>query len=80
VNDVRDDPDYQVTPDTVDVRSELVVPLTVEGALWGALNLEELAEDAFDDDDAQLVSILANQVGAAIRAAQLAQRVEALAG
>jgi diguanylate cyclase (GGDEF)-like protein/PAS domain S-box-containing protein len=79
VNDVRADPDYQVTPETVDVRSELVVPLTVEGALWGAINLEELVEDAFDDDDAQLVSILANQVAAAIRAAQLVQRVEALA-
>jgi GAF domain-containing protein len=59
------------------VRSELVAPLLVEGAVWGAINLEELVEDAFDDEDAQLLSILANQVAAAIRSAQLVLRVGA---
>jgi GAF domain-containing protein len=59
------------------VRSELVAPLLVEGSVWGAINLEELVEDAFDDEDAQLLSILANQVAAAIRSAQLMQRVGA---
>jgi diguanylate cyclase (GGDEF)-like protein/PAS domain S-box-containing protein len=77
VNDVHGDPDYVVTPETADVRSELVAPLLVEGSLWGAINLEELVEDAFDDEDAQLLSILANQVAAAIRSAQLVQRVGA---
>jgi diguanylate cyclase (GGDEF)-like protein/PAS domain S-box-containing protein len=71
VNDVRISPDYQSTPETADVRSELVAPLMVEGAVWGALNLEELVENAFDDEDAQLLCILANQVAAAIRSAQL---------
>jgi diguanylate cyclase (GGDEF)-like protein/PAS domain S-box-containing protein len=75
VNDVRQDPDYAVTPETADVRSELVAPLMVEGEVWGALNLEELVEDAFDDQDSQLLCILANQVAAAIRSAQLVQRV-----
>jgi GAF domain-containing protein len=59
------------------VRSELVAPLLVEGSAWGAINLEELVEDAFDDEDAQLLSILANQVAAAIRSVQLVQRVAA---
>jgi GAF domain-containing protein len=77
VNDVHADPDYAVTPETIDVRSELVAPLIVEGDVWGAINLEELVEDAFDDEDAQLLSILANQVAAAIRSAQLVQRVGA---
>jgi diguanylate cyclase (GGDEF)-like protein/PAS domain S-box-containing protein len=77
VNDVHSEPDYAVTPETVDVRSELVAPLLVEGSVWGAINLEELVEDAFDDEDAQLLSILANQVAAAIRSAQLVQRVGA---
>ena len=36
----------------------------VEGSVWGALNLEELVENAFDDEDAQLLCILANQVAA----------------
>jgi GAF domain-containing protein len=77
VNDVRAEPDYVVTPETADVRSELVAPLMVEGEVWGALNLEELVEDAFDDEDSQLLCILANQVAAAIRSAQLVQRVTA---
>jgi GAF domain-containing protein len=49
----------------------------VEGEVWGALNLEELVEDAFDDEDSQLLCILANQVAAAIRSAQLVHRVGA---
>jgi diguanylate cyclase (GGDEF)-like protein/PAS domain S-box-containing protein len=76
VNDVRDSRDYAVTPETVDVRAELVAPLLVEGSVWGAINLEELVEDAFDDDDAQLLCIVANQVAAAIRSAELMQRLE----
>ena len=52
-----------------------MVPLFVEGAAWGAINLEELVEDAFDDQDVQLLCILANQVSAAIRAARLAERL-----
>ena len=75
VNDVHAEPDYAVTPETADVRSELVAPLMVEGEVWGALNLEELVEDAFDDQDSQLLCILANQVAAAIRSAQLVQQV-----
>src|SRR3954447_23844951 len=77
VNDVRAESDYAVTPETIDVRSELVAPLMVEGEAWGAINLEELVEDAFDDEDSQLLCILANQVAAAIRSAQLVQRVGA---
>jgi diguanylate cyclase (GGDEF)-like protein/PAS domain S-box-containing protein len=75
INDVHSEPAYAETPETADVRSELVAPLLVEGCVWGAINLEELVEDAFDDEDAQLLSILGNQVAAAIRSAQLVQRV-----
>jgi diguanylate cyclase (GGDEF)-like protein len=75
VNDVRVSPDYQSTPETADVRSELVAPLMVEGAVWGALNLEELVENAFDEGDSQLLSILANQVASAIRSAMLVERL-----
>src|SRR5215213_2144021 len=42
VNDVRSSADYQSTPETADVMSELVAPLMVEGVVWGAINLEEL--------------------------------------
>jgi diguanylate cyclase (GGDEF)-like protein/PAS domain S-box-containing protein len=79
VNDVRASPEYQSTPETADVRSELVTPLMIDGSVWGAINLEELVENAFDQEDVQLLCILANQVAAAIRSAQLVQLVQVAA-
>jgi diguanylate cyclase (GGDEF)-like protein/PAS domain S-box-containing protein len=75
VNDVYADLQYNATPETTDVRAELVVPLIVDGELWGALNVEELRPDAFDDDDVILLSTLANQVAAALRATALLARL-----
>jgi transcriptional regulator with GAF, ATPase, and Fis domain len=50
--------------------------LVVDGDVWGALNVEELERDAFDHDDVILLSTLANQVSAALRAAALLERVK----
>jgi GAF domain-containing protein len=72
---VRGEPGYQHTPETAEVCAELA--LLVEGDVWGALNVEEVAPDAFDHDDVILLSTLANQVGAALRAATLVERLEA---
>jgi GAF domain-containing protein len=47
-----------------------------EGDVWGALNVEETAPDAFDHDDVILLSTLANQVSAALRAASLLECLE----
>jgi len=69
VNDVRAEPSYQHTPETTDVRAELVVPLVIDGDVWGALNIEELTSNAFDHEDVILLSTLANQVSAALHAA-----------
>jgi transcriptional regulator with GAF, ATPase, and Fis domain len=76
VNDVRTEPDYAHTPETAAVCAELVVPLLVDGKVWGTINVEETACDAFDHDDVILLSTLANQVGAALRAAALLRRLE----
>jgi diguanylate cyclase (GGDEF)-like protein len=76
-NDVHADADYDQTPETSDVRSELVVPLLMEDRIWGAINIEELETNAFDHDDVILLSTLANQVIAAIRVAALAHRLTA---
>jgi len=76
VPDVRAEPGYVVTPETQDVRSELCTPLWIGDELWGALNIEELAPDAFDEDDARLLSTLADQVGSAMRSAMLYERLE----
>ena len=76
VNDVASAADYDDTPETTDVRSELVVPLWVGPDLWGVINIEELHVDAFDEDDAGLVETVAAQVGAALRSASLFEQLE----
>jgi HD-GYP domain-containing protein (c-di-GMP phosphodiesterase class II) len=60
----------------VEVQSELVVPVMVGRELWGAINIEELEKDAFDEDDVRLVETVADQVGSAMRSAILYERLE----
>ena len=76
IDDVTAQPDYSPTHETVDVRSELVVPLWVGEDLWGVINLEELEPGAFDEDDVRLVETVADQVGAALRSASLYEQLE----
>ena len=76
VDDVTAQPDYHPTAETVDVRSELVVPLWVGEELWGVINIEELEPGAFDEDDVRLVETVADQVGAALRSASLYEQLE----
>ena len=78
VDDTRRGPRLQGDRrDRRDVRSELVVPLWVGDALWGAINLEETRPRAFDEDDARLVQTVADQAGSALRSATLYERLEA---
>ena len=67
--DVRGESDYRLVPGMVDVRSELAVPIWVGEELWGAIDVEEVRGDAFDEDDARLLQTVADQVGLALRAA-----------
>jgi len=76
VEDVYAQADYHPTDETLDVRSELVVPLWVGEDLWGVINLEELEPAAFDEDDVRLVETVADQVGAALRSAFLYEQLE----
>ena len=74
--DVTAEPEYVGPPETTDVRSELVVPLWVGEELWGAINVEEREPGAFDEEDLLLLQTVADQVGAAMRSAQLYERLE----
>jgi GAF domain-containing protein len=58
------------------VQSELVVPLVVGDRLWGAINIEEVSRDAFDEDDVRAVETVADQVGSALLSATLYERLE----
>jgi diguanylate cyclase (GGDEF)-like protein len=76
VNDVARDPDYFATPATEAVRSELVAPIWVGSELWGALDVKEGSEDAFDESDARLLETVSDQLGAALRSAILYEQLE----
>jgi HD-GYP domain-containing protein (c-di-GMP phosphodiesterase class II) len=71
VADTRSDPDYiQRDPDT-DPRSELSVPILVDGAVWGVLNIEAPEPDAFGEADAVLVEAIAASLGSSLHRAML---------
>jgi diguanylate cyclase (GGDEF)-like protein len=76
VADVALDPDYLSSPETAQTRSELCVPLLVGDDLWGAVNVEEVEVDAFGEDDARLVEMIAGQVGSALQSAFRYEQLE----
>jgi diguanylate cyclase (GGDEF)-like protein len=76
-NDVANDPDYCTSHETVDVGSEIVVPVFVGDVLWGALDVEEIDVEAFDEEDLILVQTVADLIGSALRSASLYERLEA---
>lgn len=76
VNDVAREPAYTATEHTAATRAELVAPVWVGARLWGALNVEATTVDAFDDDDVRLLRTIADQVGGALRSAELYAQLE----
>jgi HD-GYP domain-containing protein (c-di-GMP phosphodiesterase class II) len=59
------------------MHSELVAPVIVSGALWGAVNCAETAAGAFDEDDARLLQTVSDQLGSALRSAVLYEQLSA---
>jgi diguanylate cyclase (GGDEF)-like protein len=76
VEDVTREPDYAGTPATPDVRSELDVPVIVDGNPWGVLTVQSTQPSAFDEGDASMVRSAAHQLSAGLRAAVLRERLE----
>lgn len=62
-NDVAADEHYiNFYPDRISTRSELSVPLRVEGKVIGVLDIQSPSLDAFDQNDIQVMETLADQV------------------
>lgn len=76
VGDTSRDPDYFPAETTSSVRSELVSPIWVGSELWGAIDIQEEAREAFDETDARLIETVADQLGAALRSATLYEQLE----
>ena len=58
------------------VRSELAVPLRVEGEVIGVLNVNSSITSAFTEEDERLMMALGNQAAKVIHTARLYERVE----
>lgn len=73
-SDVRSDPRYLSAIDAV--RSELAVPMLLRGKLVGVIDIESTRENAFSEQDASLLRLLAARAVASIENARLHQRVQ----
>ncbi|MBE3583339.1 MAG: diguanylate cyclase [Limnochordaceae bacterium] len=67
--DVRNDRDY--LPTTLRTRSEMAVPLAVEGKTLGVLVVDSPYVDGIQRDDVRLLGLVSNELAMAIRVAQL---------
>ena len=69
VNDVARDPRHYPTPGAVGIRAELALPILLGDRQLGVLNVE--SGDAFTDEDAELLRIVADQLAIAVENARL---------
>ena len=75
VDDVTKDPRY-VSNVYTETRSELAIPIHVEHEIVGVLNVEDVRASAFDETDAIVLETLCDQLGSAIKNAQLYDRLK----
>ncbi|HUQ84672.1 MAG TPA: GAF domain-containing sensor histidine kinase, partial [Gemmatimonadaceae bacterium] len=69
VNDVARDPRYLRTPGAPDVYAEVAVPIMLGDSVLGVLNIE--TDEPLAESDAELLRLVADQVGVAIANARL---------
>jgi HD-GYP domain-containing protein (c-di-GMP phosphodiesterase class II) len=76
VPDTLEDPDYILRDRATDPRSELSVPIMVDGSVWGVLNIEAPEPAAFTDTDMVLVEAIAASLGSSVHRASLVADLE----
>lgn len=78
IGDVRLDPSY-IRSGILDIRSEIACPVISEGELLGVLTVESKNENAFNEDDIRLLSILSLQVAVGMHNARMYAEIEKMA-
>ncbi len=76
IDDTAEDERWVVLDDELRVRSALCVPFFVDGQVRGVMTLEHPEPHHFTVDDLRLAQAVANQASAALRNAQLFDRVQ----
>ncbi len=69
-SDVSLDPTHYVNPLLPDTRSEAVLPLKVSSRVIGALDVQSIETQAFDEDTINVLAIVADQLSIAIESAR----------
>lgn len=73
---IQNDPTWQPHPLLPTSRSEMAVPIILEGEVVGVLDVHASEIAGLDESDASLLRSLANQVAVALRNARLFERAE----
>lgn len=73
VSDVTQDEHHLRNPLLPETRAELALPLVVAGDVIGVLDVQSDQVNAFDQDDVQILQVMADQLAIAINNAQLLQ-------
>ena len=74
-NDVSADPRY-IVHEYHNTKSELALPIRVDGQLAGVLNVEDAKLHAFDETDGVVLETLCDQLGSALKNARLYEEIQ----
>ncbi len=74
VNDVTLEPKYITVRQ--DIRSELVVPLNINGVVMGVVSVDSDKKDAFSEQDLELLQTISNQAAQILSKTMLTQALE----
>jgi PAS domain S-box-containing protein len=77
VLDTEGDAVYFDNPFLPDTRSEMALPMRVGDAVIGALDVQSPEEAAFDEEDVEILQVMADQLAVAIERTRLFERTQA---
>jgi GAF domain-containing protein len=76
--DVGDDAVYFDNPDLPNTRSEMALPLRAADEIIGVLDVQSIVSNAFQDEDVEVLSTLADQVAIAIQNSRTYEKMQEL--
>lgn len=76
--DVGDDAVYFDNPDLPNTRSEMALPLRIGDEIIGVLDVQSIVSNAFQEEDIEILSTLADQVAIAIQNSRTYARMQEL--
>jgi GAF domain-containing protein len=76
--DVGDDAVYFDNPDLPNTRSEMALPLQVANEVIGVLDVQSIVSNAFQEEDIEVLSTLADQVAIAIQNSRTYEKMQEL--